>query len=283
MSAYSYEQAGAQFALCAHPAFQVGETLAVSAQPALQAGAPLAMGAQPAMPVGAQPEMFAADWDKDDANALVKLASRARFSELAGNKIKGFVPDLELYLRPVHHWGYFLLASLGAEKAAKVRRSHLADSIADFQKFKSGVEAMLGKFEFEGSYRAQLRTHAQSGAESIAAYAARTTDVCSRAYPRSRRIHSFRLLFITSLRACPTLRRAITCCMTARAARSHRKELCRWRKLAKRRASRCTHPRSLLQLQVRRSTRPHSPNARARTMRSPQGLHGKRRVDAMGV
>ena len=139
------------------------------------------------MPVGAQPEMFAADWDKDDANALLKLASRARFSELAGNKIRGFVAHLELYLRmcarPVYHWGYFLMASLGAEKAEKVQRSHLADTIADYQKFKSGVEALFGKFEFEGSFRAQLRTHAQSGAESIAAYAAHRTDICSKAYP----------------------------------------------------------------------------------------------------
>ena len=85
--------------------------------------------------------------------------------------------------RPVHHWGYFLMASLGAEEAEKVRRSHLADAIADYAKFKSGVEVLFGTFEFEGSFRAQLRTHAQSGAESIAAYAARTTDVCSKAYP----------------------------------------------------------------------------------------------------
>ena len=74
------------------------------------------------------------------------------------------------------------MASLGAEEAEKVRRSHLADVIADYAKFKSGVEALFGKFEFEGSFRAQFRTHAQSGAESIAAYAARTTDVCSKAY-----------------------------------------------------------------------------------------------------
>ena len=47
----------------------------------------------------------------------------------------------------------------------------------------SGVKAMFGTFEFEGSFRAQLRTHAQFGAESIAAYAARRTDVCSKAYP----------------------------------------------------------------------------------------------------
>ena len=64
-----------------------------------------------------------------------------------------------------------------------MRRSHLADVIADYAKFKSGVEALFGKFEFEESFRAQLRTHAQSGAETIAAYDARTTDVCSKAYP----------------------------------------------------------------------------------------------------
>ena len=125
--------------------------------------------------------------EKKDTNALLTLASRARFCESAGNKIRGFVAEFELYLRmcarPVHHWGYFFMASLGAEEAEKIRRSHLADTIADYAKFKSNVEALFGKFEFEGSFRAQLRTHAQAGAETIAAYAARTTDVCSKAYP----------------------------------------------------------------------------------------------------
>ena len=44
---------------------------------------------------------------KKDAKALLKLASRARFCESTGNKIRGFIADLELYLRmcarPVHH------------------------------------------------------------------------------------------------------------------------------------------------------------------------------------
>ena len=84
--------------------------------------------------------------------------------------------------RPMHHWGSFLMASLGAEQPEKVRCSHLADVIADYAKFKSGVEALFGTFEFEGLFRAQLRTHAQSGDETIAAYAARTTDVCLKAY-----------------------------------------------------------------------------------------------------
>ena len=86
----------------------------------------------------------------------------------AGNKIKGFVADLELYLRlcgrSVHRWGYFLMASFGSEEAEKVRRSHLADAIADYPKFKSGVETLFGKFEFEVSFRAQLRNHSKSGA-----------------------------------------------------------------------------------------------------------------------
>ena len=138
-------QAGPQFALCAYPALQVKSPFAIGAQFALKVGAPLVISAQsvqgkaqysvcvqlvvqlgapfavcapPAMPVGVQPEMFAADLDKDDANALLKLARKARFSELAGNKIRGFVADLELYLgicaRPVHHWGYFLIISFGA-------------------------------------------------------------------------------------------------------------------------------------------------------------------------
>ena len=43
--------------------------------------------------------------------------------------------------------------------------------------------SLFGRFEFKGAYRATLRILKQSGAESIAAYAARTTDLCSRAYP----------------------------------------------------------------------------------------------------
>ena len=186
-------QAEAPLSMGAHQS-QVGAPLSMGAHPSqvtaplvAQFLAPFVVDAQLAMLAGAQPGALAADWDDKDTNTLLKLASRARFCELAGNKIRGFVADFELYLRmcarPVHHWGYFLMASLGAEEAEKVRRSHLADVIADYAKFKSGVEALFGTFEFEGSFRAQLRTHAQSGAESIAAYASRTTDVCSKAYP----------------------------------------------------------------------------------------------------
>ena len=40
------------------------------------------------------------------------------------------------------------MASLGAEEAEKVRRSHLADAIADYAIFKKGVESLFNKFEF---------------------------------------------------------------------------------------------------------------------------------------
>ena len=166
-------QVGAPLSMGAHP-FQVGaqfdgvQPSQVRAPLVAQFGAPFVAYAQLATPAGAQPGALASDWDKEDSNALLKLASRPHFCESAGNKIRGFFADLELYLRmcasPVHHWGYFLMASLGAEEAEKVRRSHLADAIAYYAKFKSGVEALFGTFEFEGSFRAQLRTHAQFGA-----------------------------------------------------------------------------------------------------------------------
>ena len=137
---------GVHEAVCTQLAFDGGAQFVTRVPAALQVGAPLAMGAQPALPVGAQSAELAADWDEKDANTLLKLSSRPRFCESAGNKIKGFVADLELYLRlcgrTVHRWGYFLMASLGAEEAEKVRRSHLADAIADYPKFKSGVETL---------------------------------------------------------------------------------------------------------------------------------------------
>ena len=170
---------------------------------------------------------------------------------------------------PVHHLGYFLITSLGAETAEKVRRSHFADLIADYATFKSGVNALFGKFKCKESLREQLRTHAQSGAKSIAAYAARTTDVCSKAYPHSRERHSFCSLWNTSSRVLPTSQRSIICCTTARVARFCGKMSCTWRKHAKRRDSCCTHTRHFLPMQVRRSTRLHSLNASARTMRPP--------------
>ena len=71
----------------------------LGARLAAQVGAPFDMCAPPTTPVKAQPEIFAFDWDEKNANVLLKLASRARFSELTGNKIRKFVAYLDFYLR----------------------------------------------------------------------------------------------------------------------------------------------------------------------------------------
>ena len=49
--------------------------------------------------------------------------------------------------------------------------------------FRKGLISLFGRFKFEGAYRATLRSLRQSGSESVASYAARVTDLCSRAYP----------------------------------------------------------------------------------------------------
>ena len=106
-------QAGATLSMAAHPS-QLGAPLSMDAHPSqvtaplvAQFGAPFVVDAQLATLAGAQPGAVAADLDDKNTNTLLKLASRAPFCELAGNKIKGFVADLELYLRMcarfVHH------------------------------------------------------------------------------------------------------------------------------------------------------------------------------------
>ena len=126
-------------------------------------------------------------WEAADRDTLLKASSRTRFTEASGMKIRAFLADAELFLtlcnRPHDRWGYFVLAWLGSEEAEKVRRSHTVDKIAEYSTFREGLILLFGRFEFEGAYRASLRSLRQSGAESIAAYAARTTDLCSRAYP----------------------------------------------------------------------------------------------------
>ena len=126
------------------------------------------------------------EWDAADRDTLLKAASRPRFVESSGVKIRSFLADAELFLtlcnRPKSRWAYFVLSWLGSEEAEKVRRSHVADSVAEYEKFRDGLVTLFGRFEFEGAFRAQLRSLKQSGAESVTAYAARTTDLCSRAY-----------------------------------------------------------------------------------------------------
>ena len=125
-------------------------------------------------------------WDVTDRETLLKVASRQRFTETSAIKIRAFVSDAKLFFmlcsHPRDRWGSFVLAWLGSEKAEKVRRSHVADSLASYEKFRDGLIALFGRLEFEGAYRATLRGLRQSGSESVAAYAAGTTNLCSHAY-----------------------------------------------------------------------------------------------------
>ena len=80
-------EVGAPAAQDAHYVFQPGAPFAC-AQPFTQVGAFFVVCIQPVQLVGARPVAFAVDWDEKDANALLKLASRARFSEATGIKIR---------------------------------------------------------------------------------------------------------------------------------------------------------------------------------------------------
>ena len=62
-----------------------------------------------------------------------------------------------------------------------MRRFHVADHVAVYDKFRAGLIALVGSFEFEGVYRATLLSHRQAGAESVAAYATHMTELCSQA------------------------------------------------------------------------------------------------------
>ena len=100
-------------------------------------------------------------WDATDRETLLKAASRQRFTETSGIKIRAFLADAELLLTlcscPRDRWDFFVLAWLGSEKADKVRRSHVADTVALIEKFRDGLIALFERFEFEGAYRATLR------------------------------------------------------------------------------------------------------------------------------
>ena len=128
-------------------------------------------------------------WVATDRETLLKAASRQRFTEKSGIKIRAFLADGELFLtlcnRPRDRWGFFVHACLGSEEAEKVRRSHVADTVGSYEKFREKLIALFGRVEFENAYRATLRGIRQSGFESVAAYAARTSDLCSRAYAES--------------------------------------------------------------------------------------------------
>ena len=125
-------------------------------------------------------------WEPADRDTLLKASTRVRFTEASNLKIRSFLAAAKLFLtlcnRPRDLWGYFILSWLGSEKAEKVRRSHIGDAVADYCTFRKSLVSLFERFEFEGAYRATLRNLRQSGAESIAANAARTINLYSRAY-----------------------------------------------------------------------------------------------------
>ena len=61
-----------------------------------------------------------------------------------------------LCIRPRDRWGFFVFVWLRSEEAENVRRSHVSDSLASYEKFRDGLIALFGRFEFEGAYRATL-------------------------------------------------------------------------------------------------------------------------------
>ena len=91
---------------------------------------------------------------------------------------------LDMCWRPRDCWARFIISWLIANKAEKVRRSHFVSDDVDYTAFNTGIITLFGRLEFEDSYRQQLREIAQTGSEFIASYAARTTDLTTRAYPK---------------------------------------------------------------------------------------------------
>ena len=84
---------------------------------------------------------------------------------------------------PRDRWARFIISWLGPNEAEKVRRFHFVADGVDYSKFREGLFTLFGRLDFEDSYRQQLRVLVQSGAESVAAFASRTTDLSTRAYP----------------------------------------------------------------------------------------------------
>ena len=81
-------------------------------------------------------------------------------------------------------WARFFILWLGANEAEQVRCSQFFGDDVGYTAFKNGLITLFERLEFEDLYRQQLRELAQAGSESVASYAARTTDLSSRAYPK---------------------------------------------------------------------------------------------------
>ena len=127
------------------------------------------------------------EWDHDDRDLLLKSANRAHYTESSGIRIRAFVEDAENFMemcgRPRVLWARFIISWLGPNETEKVRRSHFVADNVDYSAFCEGLFTLFGRLDFKDSYRQQLRVLAQSGAESVAEFASRTTDLSTCAYP----------------------------------------------------------------------------------------------------
>ena len=100
-------------------------------------------------------------WELADRDTLFKASSRQRFTEASGPITRSFLAVAELFLilcnRPRDGLGCFIFFWHDSEEAEKVRRSHIADAVADYCTFREGMVSLFGRFGFEGAYCATLR------------------------------------------------------------------------------------------------------------------------------
>ena len=126
-------------------------------------------------------------WDEKDRDLFLKSANRQRYTEASGIRIRAFVEETENFLemcgRPRDRWSRFILFWLGTNEAEKVHRVHYVGDAVFNEQFCHGLYTLFGRLDFEDAYSQQLRVLAQSGSESVAAFASRTSDLSTRAYP----------------------------------------------------------------------------------------------------
>ena len=148
------------------------------------------------------------NWDHDDLDLLLRSANRTHYTESSGIRIRAFVEDAENFLemcgRPRDRWARFIISWLNSNEAEKVRRSHFVADRIDYGTFREGLFTLFGRLDFEDSYRQKLRVLVQFGAESVAAFASRTTDFSTRAYPASPPRFSSTLPSTILFQACAT-------------------------------------------------------------------------------
>ena len=90
---------------------------------------------------------------------------------------------LKICGRPRDRWARFIIFLLGPNEAEKVCRSHFVADDVDYSAFREDLLTLFYRLDFEDFSRQQLRVLVQSGAESVAAFASRSTDLSTRAYP----------------------------------------------------------------------------------------------------